>query len=214
MAAALDPQGFAREMAAAGVDVSRETLLRLSRYLDLLRRWQGAINLVGASTLADPWRRHILDCAQIAPHVPGTARTVVDLGSGAGLPGLVLALLGVPGVQLVESDRRKAQFLREAARLTQAPVAIHAVRIEQLELRADAVTARALAPLPRLLELAATVLTPHSVCLFLKGETVLDELTQARQSWHMHSEIVPSRSGSRGVLLKLEGVGRASDRQS
>ena len=105
---------------------------RLSRYLELLRRWQRAINLVGASTLADPWRRHILDCAQIAPHVPRTAATVLDLGSGAGLPGLVLALLGVPGVQLVESDRRKAQFLREAARATGAAVVVHAARIEQL----------------------------------------------------------------------------------
>jgi 16S rRNA (guanine527-N7)-methyltransferase len=210
----LTPEAFASAMAAAGVDVSRETLARLSRYLELLQRWQGAINLVGASTLADPWRRHILDCAQIAPHVPRTARTVLDLGSGAGLPGLVLALLGVPGVQLVESDRRKAQFLREAARVTQAPVMVHASRIEQLELRADVVTARALAPLPRLLELAVRFLTAQSLCLLLKGETALDELTAARQSWHMQCEIVPSRSGSRGVLLKLEGVGRASGRQS
>jgi 16S rRNA (guanine527-N7)-methyltransferase len=214
MAAPLDPEGFAGAMAAAGVDVSRETLARLSRYLELLRRWHAAINLVGASTLADPWRRHILDCAQIAPHVPRTARIVLDLGSGAGLPGLVLALLGVPGVQLVESDRRKAQFLREAARSTGAEVTVHAARIEELELRADVVTARALAPLPRLLELAAQVLGPGGLCLFLKGQSALDELTQARQSWHMHSEIVPSRSGSRGVLLKLEGVGRASGRQS
>jgi 16S rRNA (guanine527-N7)-methyltransferase len=214
MAEPLDPEGFAGAMAAAGVDVSRETLARLSRYLELLRRWQAAINLVGASTLADPWRRHILDCAQIAPHVPRTARIVLDLGSGAGLPGLVLALLGVPGVQLVESDRRKAQFLREAARTTGAEVTMHATRIEELELRADVVTARALAPLPRLLELAAQVLGPGGLCLFLKGQSALDELTQARQSWHMHSEIVPSRSGSRGVLLKLEGVGRASGRQS
>jgi 16S rRNA (guanine527-N7)-methyltransferase len=210
----LTRQGFAIEMAGAGVDVSRETLERLENYLELLQRWQAAVNLVGASTLADPWRRHILDCAQIAPHVPRTAATVLDLGSGAGLPGLVLALLGVPGVHLVESDQRKAQFLREAARVTQAPVSVHAVRIEELELRADVVTARALAPLPRLLGLASRFLAPQSLCLFLKGETALDELTGARQSWHMQCEIVPSRSGASGVLLKLEGVGRASDRQS
>jgi 16S rRNA (guanine527-N7)-methyltransferase len=203
----LTPQGFASEMAGVGVDVSRETLRRLEGYLGLLRRWQRAVNLVGASTLSDPWRRHILDSAQIAPHVPRAAETVLDLGSGAGLPGLVLALLGVPGMHLVESDGRKAQFLREAARVTQAPVAIHAIRIEQLELRADVVTARALAPLPRLLDLAARFLKADSVCLFLKGDTALDELTRARQSWHMHSEIVPSRSGAGGVLLKLEGVG-------
>jgi 16S rRNA (guanine527-N7)-methyltransferase len=210
----LSPEACASALAAAGVDVSRETLTRLSRYLELLQRWQRAVNLVGASTLADPWRRHILDCGQIAPHVPRTAKTVLDLGSGAGLPGLVLALLGVQGVELVESDRRKAQFLREAVRVTQTPVVVHAARIEHLEVRADVVTARALAPLPRLLELAARFLTSQSLCLFLKGETALDELTQARQSWHMQCEIVPSRSGSRGVLLKLEGVGRASGRQS
>ncbi|HEX5077789.1 MAG TPA: 16S rRNA (guanine(527)-N(7))-methyltransferase RsmG [Geminicoccaceae bacterium] len=205
----LSPEAFAREMAGAGVDVSRETLARLEAYLGLLRRWQRAVNLVGAGTLADPWRRHILDCGQIAPHVPQGARTVLDLGSGAGLPGLVLALLGIRGVHLVESDQRKAQFLREAARITQAPLTVHAARIEQLGLRAGVVTARALAPLPRLLELAAAVLAPDGICLFLKGETVADELTRARQSWHMHGEIVPSLSGSRGVLLKLAGVGRA-----
>jgi 16S rRNA (guanine527-N7)-methyltransferase len=210
----LGPEACASALAAAGVDVSRETLARLSRYLELLQRWQRAVNLVGASTLADPWRRHILDCGQIAPHVPRTARIVLDLGSGAGLPGLVLALLGTSGVQLVESDQRKAQFLREAARVTQAPVVVHAGRIEQLELRADVVTARALAPLPRLLELAVPFLTDQSLCLFLKGETAPDELTQARQNWHMQCAIVPSRSGSRGVLLKLEGVGRASGLQS
>jgi 16S rRNA (guanine527-N7)-methyltransferase len=208
----LSREGFAA--ALADLDVSRETLLRLSAYLELLRRWQRAVNLVGASTLEDPWRRHMLDCAQLVPHVPAGAQTVLDLGSGAGLPGLVLALLGVPGVQLVESDQRKVLFLREAARITGAPVVIHARRIEQLGgLAADVVTARALAPLPRLLALAEPLLTPRSLCLFLKGKTGERELTDARQSWHMTAEVVPSRSGPSGVLLKLQGVGRAPDRQ-
>jgi 16S rRNA (guanine527-N7)-methyltransferase len=207
----LSREGFAE---LAEIDVSRETLERLTAYLDLLRRWQRAVNLVGASTLEDPWRRHLLDCAQIAPHVPAKARIVLDLGSGAGLPGLILALLGVPGVHLVESDQRKAQFLREAARITGACVVIHARRIEQLQgLAADVVTARALAPLPRLLALAEPFLTPPSICLFLKGKTAERELTDARRSWHMLTDVVPSRSGSSGVLLKLKGVGRAPDRQ-
>jgi 16S rRNA (guanine527-N7)-methyltransferase len=211
----LSREAFALEMSGQGVDVSRETLGRLESYLELLRRWQRAVNLVGASTLADPWRRHILDCAQVVPHVPRTAKTVVDLGSGAGLPGLVLALMGVPGVQLVESDQRKAQFLRDAARVTGTPVVVHAIRIEDLRgIAADVVTARALAPLPRLLGQASGLLAQGGLCLFLKGENATLELTEARQNWHMQSEIVPSRSGSRGVLLKLEGVGRASDRQS
>ena len=208
----LSRAGFAAELAE--IDVSRETLECVSAYLDLLRRWQRAVNLVGASTLEDPWRRHILDCAQIVPLVPADARAVLDLGSGAGLPGLVLALLGVPGVHLVESDQRKAQFLREAARLTGAPVTIHAQRIEQVSgLTADVVTARALAPLPRLLALAEPFLTPQTICLFLKGKTAEGELTEARRSWHMFTEFLPSRSGSSGVLLKLQGVGRAPDRQ-
>ena len=215
MAAPLRREAFAREMTDLGVDVSRETLDRLGSYLDLLAKWQRAINLVGTSTLADPWRRHVLDCAQIMPHLPANARTVVDLGSGAGLPGLVLALFGAPGVHLVESDQRKAQFLREAVRVTGAAATVQAIRIELLkDLSADVVTARALAPLPRLLTLAAPLLAPHGCCLFLKGARARDELTEARQYWHMHSEIVASRSGSTGVLLRLQGVGRAPDRQS
>jgi len=201
-------------MAAGGHDVSRETLERLSAYLELLQRWQRAINLVGARTLKDPWRRHILDCAQLVEHVPSGAARVVDLGSGAGLPGLILALLGLSGVHLVESDQRKAQFLREAARATSAPVTVHATRIEQLEgFGADVVTARALAALPRLLDWAEPVLQPGGVCLFLKGANVERELTEARQSWHMQIEALRSRSDPSGVLLKLQGVRRAPHRQ-
>jgi 16S rRNA (guanine527-N7)-methyltransferase len=206
---------LSREAFADQLDVSRETLDRLEAYLDLLRRWQGAINLVGAATLADPWRRHILDSAQLLAHLPPAARTIVDLGSGAGLPGLVLALLGASGVHLIESDRRKAAFLREAARATGAQVTIHARRIEELECwPADVVTARALAPLPRLLALAEGFQGPRTVCLFLKGRTVSDELTEAHKTWHMQPELFESRSDPSGVVLRLEGVARASDRQS
>jgi 16S rRNA (guanine527-N7)-methyltransferase len=206
---------LSREAFAASIDVSRETLDRLTVYLDLLRRWQRAINLVGAATLADPWRRHILDSAQLAARVPPGAGSLVDLGSGAGLPGMVLALLGVPGVHLIESDRRKAQFLREVARTTGAPVVIHAERIEHLAgWPADVITARALAPLPRLLTLAERFLTPATVCLFLKGgATIPQELTDATGDWHMVPEMFPSLSAPSGIVLKLRGVGRARDRQ-
>ncbi len=117
---------------AAAIDVSRETLERLTLYLELLGRWQRAINLVGPATLADPWRRHVLDSAQLLAHLPAPAGPLVDLGSGAGFPGMVLALLGVPGVALIEADRRKAEFLRQVARATGAEVAVHAERIERL----------------------------------------------------------------------------------
>jgi len=195
--------------------VSRETLERLSIHLELLRRWQPAINLVGSASLADPWRRHFLDSAQLAALVSPAVTGGIDVGSGAGFPGMVLALLGVPGVHLIESDRRKAQFLREVARETGAPVTIHAERIEQLPpWPADLITARALAPLPRLLQLVEPFVSSDSVCLFLKGRSVARELTEARISWHMVAERSPSLAHPAGVVLKLQGVRRARDRQS
>jgi 16S rRNA (guanine527-N7)-methyltransferase len=127
---------------------------------------------------------------------------------------MVLALLGVPEVHLIESDRRKVIFLREVARATGAPVVVHARRIEELAgWPADAITARALAPLRRLLVLAERFLGADTVCLFSKGERVLDELTDARTHWHMEAERFPSRSAPSGVVLKLRGIRRARDRQ-
>jgi 16S rRNA (guanine527-N7)-methyltransferase len=206
---------MSREAFGEQLGVSRETLERLTVYLDLLRRWQPAINLVGAATLGDPWRRHVLDSAQLAAHVPAGAADLVDLGSGAGFPGMVLALLGARGVHLIEVDRRKAQFLREVARLTGAPATIHGERIEQMQgWPAAVVTARALAPLPRLLDLAARFLVSDSVALFLKGKSVKRELTDARASWHMVSETFTSLSEPTGTVLKLRGIRRARDCQS
>jgi len=209
---------LSREAFGEQIGVSRETLARLSIHLELLRRWQPAINLVGPASLSDPWRRHFLDCAQLATHVPrasGPATTCIDVGSGAGFPGMVLALLGVSGVHLIESDRRKAQFLREVARATGAPVTIHAERLEHLRpWPAGLITARALAPLPRLLQLVEPFVASDSVCLFLKGGSVARELTEARQSWHMVAERSPSLAHPAGVVLKLQGVRRARDRQS
>jgi 16S rRNA (guanine527-N7)-methyltransferase len=206
----LSAEAFAEQL-----DVSRETLQRLTVYLDLLRRWQPAINLVGPATLADPWRRHFLDSAQLAAHLPPATTNLVDLGSGAGFPGMVLALLGVRGVHLIEADRRKAEFLRAVARATGTRVTIHAARIERMPAwPAEVIVARALAPLPRLLELAERFVAADGVCLLLKGKSVVGELTSARVSWHMVTEMLPSRSGRTGVVLQLRGVHRARDRQS
>jgi 16S rRNA (guanine527-N7)-methyltransferase len=202
---------LSREAFAASLGVSRETLDRLTVYLDLLHRWQRAINLVGPATLADPWRRHILDSAQLLTHLPAGTTSLVDLGSGAGFPGMVLTVLGVPGVVLIESDRRKAQFLREVARATGTEVTVRAERIERLAgWPADVVTARALAPLPRLLPLAERFLAADSVCLFLKGYNAERELTQALKSWHMVPEMFASLSAPTGTVLKLRGVGRCA----
>jgi 16S rRNA (guanine527-N7)-methyltransferase len=202
--APLGPQGFAEL-----VPVSRETLARLEAYADLLTQWSARINLVGRDTLADLWRRHILDSAQLHRLVPATAQNLVDLGSGAGLPGLILAILGTPGVELIEADSRRSAFLREAARVTGAGVAIRPCRIEAVPAhRADVVTARACAPLDRLLGLAWRFLAPHTVCLFPKGERFAEELTLARKHWTMTVSVEQSLSDRRGVILRLEQVTR------
>lgn len=195
---------------AKKIDVSRETLERLDLYLDLLKRWQRAINLVGPKTLADPWRRHVLDSAQLMNYLPSPSSTIVDLGSGAGLPGLVLAILGQSNVHLVESDQRKAQFLKEVARNLAVDVTIHVKRIEALEPMApDVLTARALAPLSRLLTLVQPLLRRDTICLFLKGRHGKDELTEAGKSWMMASQVFPSLSDPSASVLKLWEIERA-----
>ncbi|NJO37702.1 MAG: 16S rRNA (guanine(527)-N(7))-methyltransferase RsmG [Rhizobiales bacterium] len=195
---------------AALVDVSRETVIRLETYLDLIRRWQRAINLVGPSTLDDPWRRHILDSAQLLRHLPATPAALYDLGSGAGLPGMVLAIMGHGDVHLVESDRRKVQFLKEAARVLDLSIAIHEQRIEALPAAcATVITARALAPLPVLLDLAAPLLQPGGQCLFLKGRRLPDELTEARKCWRMTNHSFASLSEPSASVLKLWDIERA-----
>jgi 16S rRNA (guanine527-N7)-methyltransferase len=200
----LDAQGLADL-----VPVSRETLARLEAYAELLVRWSERINLVGRDTIPDLWRRHILDSAQLKPLLPAAGRSLIDLGSGAGLPGLVLAILGVPGVELVEADSRKCAFLREAARITEVPAAIRGCRIQAVKPHAvDVVTARALAPLDRLLGLTEPFLGPGSECLLLKGERVEDELTVARRHWTMTASLHESRSDPRGVVLRLQQVAR------
>lgn len=186
--------------------VSRETLARLEAYAALLVKWQKAINLVAASTLPDLWRRHILDCGQLARLAPLDALWL-DLGSGAGLPGLVVAIMGAREVRLVESDARKCAFLREAARITRAPVHIVNARIDEVTpFPADVVTARALAPLAKLLGFAAPFLTPRSVALFPKGQDVAAELTEAYRNWRMRVEKLPSLSDPRATVLRLTEV--------
>ena len=200
----MSARAFARE-----TGVSRETLARLELYVEHLARWQRAINLVGRSTLADPWRRHILDSAQLLEHLPADGRVLADLGSGAGLPGLILAIMGVPEVHLIESDRRKALFLREAARVTGCSnVTVHNERVEAVALKADIVTARALASLDKLLALSAHLRHETTVCLFLKGRRAADELTEAGARWTMTSTSLPSRTDPDGVILTLRDIAR------
>lgn len=202
----MDPEGF-----RAATNVSRETLDRLRLYDDLLRHWQRRVNLVGQASLEDGWRRHFLDSAQLIPLVPHTARIITDIGSGAGFPGLVLAIISGLETHLVESDGRKAAFLREAARRTGTAAHIHNARIETLApWPTDVISARALAPLPRLLELATRFPPTHPpegcVFLFLKGAGAEEELTEAENSWQMHKQAIRSVSGPEGHVLRIWDV--------
>lgn len=180
---------------------------RLRAYVRLLLAWNERINLIGRMDAATIWQRHILDSAQLAPLLPAETGRVIDLGSGAGFPGLVLALVAGCHVDLVEADTRKAAFLREAARLTGADASVYPARAESLRLPpARIITARALAPLPRLLALAMPLLAPGGVCLFLKGKTADDELTAARREWHMLVERFPSTTHPSATLLRLREI--------
>ena len=197
----MTPEEFRIETA-----VSRETLDRLIRYAEALERWQARINLVSRATLGDLWRRHMLDSAQLLPLIPASARRLIDLGSGAGFPGLVLAILGVPEVCLVDADARKCAFLREAARLAGATnVTVQNRRIEALPAEAfDVVTARALAPLPELLKLARRFAGPNAVYLFPKGRGVAEELIRSPETATMRLERIASRTDTGATILKLE----------
>lgn len=191
------------------LDVSRETLARLESYADLLRKWQERINLVSGGTLPDLWRRHILDSGQLFRHLPANTAVLVDLGSGAGFPGLVLAAMGVPEVHLIESDARKCAFLREAARVMGlASVTIHNRRIEHVTpFVADVVTSRALAPLSQLLDYAVPFLQ-NGEAWFLKGRGGEDELTAAAKKWNMAIQRLTSLSDPEGLILRLSEVTR------
>jgi len=193
--------------------VSRETLDRLKIYESLLQRWQKTINLVAPSTLTQIWARHFADSAQILALAPPEPKTWVDLGSGAGFPGLVVATLlaqkGHTKVTLVESDSRKAAFLRETARELAVPVDILPLRIEAAATRvslhrACVVSARALAPMPRLLALAHPFCGPETCCLFLKGREALRELQTAETEWNFESELVPSETDPEGRIVIIK----------
>jgi 16S rRNA (guanine527-N7)-methyltransferase len=191
------------------VPVSRETAARLDRFVALLLEWQRKTNLVAQSTLPKVWTRHVADSAQLLRLAPD-AKVWIDLGSGAGFPGLVIAcaLADRPGaiVHLVESNGKKCTFLREVIRQIGIPAVVHCQRIEQyckdFSGGADVVTARALAPLGRLLSLAAPLLKTQGIGLFPKGQDLAAELTEASKCWTIDAVVVPSvTSPASGVLV-------------
>jgi len=167
-------------------NVSRETLEQLDAYVGLIQKWTKSISLISKGDYEIIWSRHVLDSLRLMPLIPQDATRGIDLGSGAGFPGIILALVtGLP-FDLIEADQRKAAFLIEAQRVTGAPVQIHCARIEDLRLPPGAlVTARALAPLTTLLAYAHPLLLPEGVALFPKGARATQEIAEARRHWRM-----------------------------
>lgn len=184
--------------------LSDHQISQFETYAELLKEWQKTINLVGPKTLDDIWGRHFLDSAQLWPLIPANSHRLVDLGSGAGFPGLVLAIMGMPEVHLIESDQRKAAFLRECARQVALPVMVHAKRLEQVNVtKADVLTARALAPLTDLLDWGQKFVSHCSIGLFPKGEKAAEELEAAQKIWHIECDLIPSITEKKASIIRV-----------
>ena len=201
--------------ALALTPVSRETEMRLDRYVELLQEWQSKTNLVAPSTLPHLWTRHISDSLQLLALAP-TAKSWIDFGSGGGFPGVVLAcaLADTPGatVHLVERNAKKSAFLREALRVTGSPGMVHLSDIQDIVDRVagpiDCVTARALAPLNQLIGFAEPLIKKGAKALFLKGQDVESELTEATRYWKMKPNLHSSRTGGQGWIVELDRIER------
>jgi 16S rRNA (guanine527-N7)-methyltransferase len=201
--------------ALALTPVSRETEARLDRYVDLLREWQAKTNLVAPSTLPNLWTRHIADSLQLLALAP-SAKTWADLGSGGGFPGVVLAcsLAETPGaaVHLVERNAKKAAFLREALRVTASQGIVHLAdigdNVDRITGPVDCVTARAVAPLHQLIGFAEPLVRRGTKALFLKGQDVEAELTEATKYWNISPHLHSSRTGGHGWIVELDQIER------
>lgn len=209
-----------RDDVLSSLNVSRETSQRLDSYVHLLLTWQKSINLIAPSTVDQVWRRHIQDCGQIATLFPDAERWL-DLGSGAGLPGIVVAILRSAAqprfqMQLIESNGKKASFLREVSRLCALPVRVHHGRIEaemtkSVQFPVDVVTARALASLDLLLDFARPAFQRGAKAVFMKGEEAETELTMCRKRWHIEAELIPSVTEPKARLVVVHQARLASD---
>lgn len=199
----------------AAFGVSHETVAKFETYAALLKRWQKTINLVAPSTIDDVWHRHFADSAQLNQYMPASRGHWLDVGSGAGFPGLVLAIMasehGGTRHTFIESDTRKCAFLREAARATGVAVEIVTARIELPETTArvgevNCVTARALAPMPRLASWVAPYFSGETTALFLKGREVASELEEAHRYWDFEYQLLPSLTDDAARIVKLSGL--------
>ena len=198
----------------ARLSVSRESFARIEIYVQLLLTWQTKINLIGSSTIEDVWQRHVLDSLQLLPLMKSKTESIADLGSGAGIPGLILALGGNLWADLYESNGKKVAFLREAIRQTKANAVVHQIRLETLEDHLPAkipqyVTARALAPLEKLLFWAEPLLKREAIGLFHKGQDVDSEVIEATKVWKMGAiNKHASMTDSDGTILEVKEITR------
>lgn len=202
-----DAESFARVAKATPAQMAD-----LTCFLELLTARNAVMNLVGPATLPDFWNRHAWDSAQLLRLAPD-ARTWADLGAGAGFPGLVLAILGKDRagfhVHLVESMTKRCRFLAEIVEELSLPATVHNVRAENLALTVDIVTARACAPLHRLFGYARSYLALGAQGLFLKGQDVVADMTEAARYWEYEADVVPSRSDAGGRIVRVKRLGRA-----
>ena len=201
-----------REAALRITPVSRETSERLDRFVEHFLKWQRVVQLVAPSTLNKLWTRHIADSLQLLPDIE-SAQEVVDVGSGGGFPGLVLSIASPSKkFHLIESDTRKASFLREAARISNSSAEVYAERVESVAKRISTaihmVTARAFAPLPKLLELTEPFLSTGARAVFLKSQDIDDELTTAAKSWNVNYQLRNSLTDPRGRILLIDKADR------
>lgn len=202
----MNPEIFFQQ---SGANVSRETLERLSLYHDLLIYWNKTYNLIGSSTVDHVWERHFLDSAQLCLYMGGGVQKIVDLGSGAGFPGMVLALLTQIPTCLIESNYKKFSFLKEVKRKTDAPVEIFQAPIQNVSpLRADVVVARALSPLRLLLGYAQRHLHEEGMGLFLKGEDIGKEIEDAQKEWDFSLDVSESKMRKKAVVLRIKQIHR------
>jgi 16S rRNA (guanine527-N7)-methyltransferase len=186
------------------VSVSRETYDRLTLYYDLLVKWQAKVNLVGPDTISQAWQRHFLDSLQLQQYIENKNAIIADIGTGAGFPGMALAILGYKNIHLIESDAKKITFLREVARITNTSVSIHHGRVENILIdNISFILSRACAPLDQLFSYSKNFVSHETICLFHKGKNYSKDIEDAKLHWLFEAGVFPSIVDTESVVLKI-----------
>ena len=199
-----------RENCASLLNVSRETMFCFDKYLDLLSEWQEKLNLVGASTLRDPWTRHILDCGQLASFIKKKDEKIFDIGSGAGLPGIILGIMGYKNIVLVESDFKKTVFIIEALRKCNIQAVVENKRVEDLEgMKGKTIVSRAFAPIDKTLSLLSDAISTKTKIFFLKGRAAKEEINNAKIFWKKNKQ-----NNKNDILINFDSYSSLSNKES